>query len=88
MYGTAGSPTVTVAWVAGTDQGAARLVAAVRDTRAEIRPVDAGDEAFQLDPQAGTVTARVGRYVISVTARQPGEATRLAQAAVARLRTA
>jgi len=85
-YGSDGAgPTVTVAWVAGDADGAHRLLAALQDCRA-VRPIDAGDEGFALDAQAVTVTARVGRYVISVSGQVTGQATRLVRAITGRLR--
>ncbi|MGI8328749.1 PQQ-binding-like beta-propeller repeat protein [Actinomadura scrupuli] len=77
----AGAPTVTIEWVADSAASASALLAALRASEPQARPVEIGDEAYELNPSSGTIAARVGRYLIGVSAFQtPGLATRLARA--------
>jgi outer membrane protein assembly factor BamB len=83
----AGAPTVTVEWVAGSSASASALLAALRAAEPQARPVDVGDEAYELNPSSGTIAVRVGRYLVGVSAFQtPGLATRLARAVALILR--
>jgi PQQ-like domain len=84
----AGAPTVTVEWVSDTARSASGLLAALRAAEPQARPVDIGDEAYELNPSSGMIAVRVGRYLIGVSAFQtPGLATRLARAAALTLRS-
>jgi outer membrane protein assembly factor BamB len=84
----AGSPTVTVEWVADSAASASELLSALRATEPQARQADIGDEAYELNPSSGTIAIRVDRYLIGVSAFQnPGLATRLARAAALTLRS-
>lgn len=82
------TPSVTVEWVAGSPDAAAALLASLRESQSVTRPVEAGDEAYELDsPTGGVIATRVDRYIVSVSAFQtPGLAVRLARSIAATLR--
>ncbi|WP_433464479.1 PQQ-binding-like beta-propeller repeat protein [Spirillospora sp. CA-128828] len=81
--------TVSVRWVAETDQAASRMLDALQATQAQARRRhDIGaDEAYEIGPTAGMIALRVGRCVVVVEAnRPPGAAARLARSVAFRLR--
>ncbi|MFA1551726.1 outer membrane protein assembly factor BamB family protein [Actinomadura chokoriensis] len=80
--------TVSVRWVAETDQAAARMLDALQATQSQARRRRdiGGDEAYEIGPTAGMIALRVGRYVVVVEAnRPPGAAARIARSVAYRL---
>jgi hypothetical protein len=83
----AGALSVTVQWVAADANTASVLFTAARDTQSSPHdPVRVGDAAYALGVSSGTVTMRVGRMIVTVTAGMPGTATRLAAVVATHLR--
>lgn len=85
---TVGGFTVSVRWVARTDQGASQMLDALQAAQAKARKRrDIGaDEAYEIGPTAGMIALRVGRTVAVVEAdRPPGVAARLARSVAYRL---
>lgn len=82
------TPSVTVEWVAGSPSAAATLLTSLRDSQSITSPVQAGDEAYELEsPTGGVIAARVDRFIVSVSAFQtPGLAMRLVRSIAAALR--
>ena len=82
------SPSVTVEWVAGSPSAAAALLTSLRESQSVTSPVQAGDEAYELEsPTGGVIAARVDRFIVSVSAFQtPGLAMRLVRSIAAALR--
>ncbi len=84
-----GTLSVTVQWVASNAGAASALFAAARDTQNNVHdPVRVGDAAYAVGVPSGTVTMRVGRTIVTVTAGMPGAATRMAAVVAAHLRKA
>ncbi|NKZ07383.1 outer membrane protein assembly factor BamB family protein [Actinomadura latina] len=80
--------TVSVRWVAETDEAASRMLDALQATQAQARRRRdiGGDEAYEIGPTAGMIALRVARYVVVVEAnRPPGAAARIARSVAFRL---
>ncbi len=80
--------TVSVRWVAETDEAASRMLDALQaaQSQARRRRDIGGDEAYEIGPTACMIALRVGRYVVVVEAnRPPGAAARLARSVAYRL---
>ncbi|MEV4254820.1 hypothetical protein AB0J52_16845, partial [Spirillospora sp. NPDC049652] len=81
--------TVSVRWVAPSEDAAAGLLASLESTQAQARRRTdlAADDAYELGPSAGTIALRVKRYIVVVDAsRPPGAAARLARSVAQNLR--
>ncbi|MFB4305977.1 PQQ-binding-like beta-propeller repeat protein [Actinomadura sp. GTD37] len=80
--------TVSVRWVAETDEAAARMLDALQATQSQARRRRdiGGDEAYEIGPTAGMIALRVRRYVVVVEANHPpGAAARIARSVAYRL---
>ncbi|MES9543950.1 MULTISPECIES: PQQ-binding-like beta-propeller repeat protein [unclassified Actinomadura] len=81
--------TVSVRWVADTDEAASRMLGTLQAAQAQVRRRRdiGGDEAYEIGPTAGMIALRVGRCVVMVEAnRPPGAAARIARSVAYRLR--
>lgn len=79
--------TVSVQWVGRDQAQVTGLFAEARNTQPNAhRLTGVGDEAYDLGTPSGTVTFRVGRVIVTVTAPRSDTATKLARAITARLR--
>ncbi|GGV27214.1 hypothetical protein GCM10010182_57730 [Actinomadura cremea] len=80
--------TVSVRWVAETDEGASQMLDAFQSVQAQVRRREnlGGDEMYEIGATAGVIAVRVGRVIAVVEAGSPtGAAARLAKAVAARL---
>ncbi|RSN68833.1 hypothetical protein, partial [Actinomadura sp. WAC 06369] len=80
--------TVSVRWVAETDDAASQMLDAFQSVQSQVRRREnlGGDEMYEIGTTAGVIAVRVGRVIAVVEAGSPtGAAARLAKSVAARL---
>ncbi|WP_378303473.1 outer membrane protein assembly factor BamB family protein [Actinomadura sediminis] len=80
--------TVSVRWVAETDEAASQMLDAFQSVQSQVRRREnlGGDEMYEIGATAGVIAVRVGRVIAVVEAGSPtGAAARLAKSVAARL---
>ncbi|OLT27147.1 hypothetical protein BJF79_42735 [Actinomadura sp. CNU-125] len=80
--------TVSVRWVAETDEAASQMLDAFQSVQAQVRRREnlGGDEMYEIGATAGVIAVRVGRVIAVVEAGSPtGAAARLAKSVAVRL---